>query len=523
MRRSIPAGSTSVTIPIWVQDTSSTTGAGLGSLTHETSGLTAAYRREGGSWVEFDLCASMGLGTYTDITTTGTGGGWVANGSVAGKYEVSIPDAAFEAGARWVEFAFYGAANMLHVPLDYQLEPVPSVLLMEESQAVYAVTLTGDSWGVLYKTGTNDGRDSYANKAGTITLEWNPGTSKWNLTVGVTVYEKLGRGVAGSYVVVGTGGGNMVVSAPKLVVAYDWLEDVHDVPVTLTQANVRTAIGLASANLDTQLSGINAKTTNLPASPAAVGSAMTLAANQHVIVDSGTVTTLTSLPAAPTDWLTAAAVKADAVTKIIADVMAQLIDEVSGLLAIKFGQAAIKQDTEDILEDTGTTIPAAIGTPQQADTAVTLPTTPPTGYGATVDEEAIAEAVALAVITAINETGVAVDPDTVKTAVLSALGTTPTETPQADSVLDLLDTTATGATGAGSVTKNLIVHSVSAAPIDGVAVWITTDSAGNNVVAGTKHTDALGKVTFQLDPGTYYAWRQKSGVNFTNPQMFTVT
>ena len=51
----------------------------------------------------------------------------------------------------------------------------------------------------------------------------------------------------------------------------------------------------------------------------AVGSVtagVTLAANQHVIVDSGTVTTLTNLPAAPTDWLTAAAVKADAVTKI---------------------------------------------------------------------------------------------------------------------------------------------------------------------------------------------------------------
>lgn len=66
-------------------------------------------------------------------------------------------------------------------------------------------------------------------------------------------------------------------------------------------AGVRAAVGLASANLDTQLSGINtavntdlpadiaiidsnvdaikAKTDNLPASPAAVGSAMTLAAN----------------------------------------------------------------------------------------------------------------------------------------------------------------------------------------------------------------------------------------------------
>jgi hypothetical protein len=38
-----------------------------------------------------------------------------------------------------------------------------------------------------------------------------------------------------------------------------------------------------------------------------------------VIVASGTVTTLTNLPAAPTDWLTGAAVKADAVTKLQAN------------------------------------------------------------------------------------------------------------------------------------------------------------------------------------------------------------
>lgn len=44
----------------------------------------------------------------------------------------------------------------------------------------------------------------------------------------------------------------------------------------LSQANVRSAVGLASANLDTQLSNINVKTTNLPASPAATGDAMTL-------------------------------------------------------------------------------------------------------------------------------------------------------------------------------------------------------------------------------------------------------
>jgi len=39
-------------------------------------------------------------------------------------------------------------------------------------------------------------------------------------------------------------------------------------------------------------------------------------ATQHVIVDSGTVTTLTNLPAVTTDWLTADGIKTDAVTKI---------------------------------------------------------------------------------------------------------------------------------------------------------------------------------------------------------------
>lgn len=58
---------------------------------------------------------------------------------------------------------------------------------------------------------------------------------------------------------------------------------------TLTQANVRTAVGLAAANLDTQLStiddfldtevvAIKAKTDNLPASPAATGDQMALTA-----------------------------------------------------------------------------------------------------------------------------------------------------------------------------------------------------------------------------------------------------
>ncbi len=80
---------------------------------------------------------------------------------------------------------------------------------------------------------------------------------------------------------------------------------------------------------------------------------------------------------------------------------------------------------------------------------------------------------------------------------------------------------AANTTGPGSVLKELTITSAGQ-PADGVAVWITTDSAGTNTIAGTKPTNGQGKVQFMLDPGTYYAWCQKNGVDFTNPTPFTV-
>lgn len=60
-------------------------------------------------------------------------------------------------------------------------------------------------------------------------------------------------------------------------------------------------------------------------------------------------------------------------------------------------------------------------------------------------------------------------------------------------------------------------------PMDNVQVWITTDAAGANVIAGTILTDSSGEVTFMLDAGSYYVWREKGGYNFTNPQTWTVS
>lgn len=79
--------------------------------------------------------------------------------------------------------------------------------------------------------------------------------------------------------------------------------------------------------------------------------------------------------------------------------------------------------------------------------------------------------------------------------------------------------------GVGSGRYVYTVHSGSdAGPLigAGVSVWVTSDSAGTNIVAGSLITNDLSQVTFFLNPGTYYFWRQKAGWNFTNPDMEVV-
>lgn len=53
-------------------------------------------------------------------------------------------------------------------------------------------------------------------------------------------------------------------------------------------------------------------------------------------------------------------------------------------------------------------------------------------------------------------------------------------------------------------------------PIADADVWVSTDAGGSSVVASGR-TDQNGQITFYLDSGTVYIWRQKSGWNFTNP------
>ena len=101
------------------------------------------------------------------------------------------------------------------------------------------------------------------------------------------------------------------------------------------------------------------------------------------------------------------------------------------------------------------------------------------------------------------------------------------------------------ATGAGTVQQNLeyvvrarnvggveftytVTDNVTSLPIEGVAVSISTDVSGNNVIFSGQ-TDAFGvlrnietnELPF-LDPGPYYFWSQKPGYSFVNPDLESV-
>ncbi|MGP1666379.1 MAG: hypothetical protein ACTS5I_10830 [Rhodanobacter sp.] len=80
-----------------------------------------------------------------------------------------------------------------------------------------------------------------------------------------------------------------------------------------------------------------------------------------------------------------------------------------------------------------------------------------------------------------------------------------------------LSSAAVPAAGAGAIVWTYtLTNANTGLPIADADVWITSDSAGANVLASGR-TNASGVVTFALDAGEIFVWRQKSGWNFTNP------
>lgn len=135
-KRAISQGATSVLVDIFIQDSTSSTGAGLPGLVFNSAGLTAYYHRENGSASVAITLATMTLGTWA------TGGFKEVDATnMPGWYQVGLPNAAVDFGASYVGVHLKGATNMVPLPLEMQLD-LPTNADSGTAQAGGASTIT---------------------------------------------------------------------------------------------------------------------------------------------------------------------------------------------------------------------------------------------------------------------------------------------------------------------------------------------------------------------------------------------
>ena len=121
MKLALTGGTTSVTLLVFIQDTTSATGAGLTGLVFNTASLTAYYARPGAAAAAITLATQTVAGAFSS-------GGFVEVDAtnMPGVYRFDIPDAALAAGVSSVVAMLKGAANMAPLLLEIQLSPMPA-------------------------------------------------------------------------------------------------------------------------------------------------------------------------------------------------------------------------------------------------------------------------------------------------------------------------------------------------------------------------------------------------------------
>lgn len=121
MSEYVYAGLTSQTIDLFIRDSSSTTGQGLTGLAYNSGSLVASYRKGAtGSRVAITLATQTVTGAYSS-------GGFVEIDAtnMPGVYRLDLPNAAVDT-AGFVTVFLKGAANMVPVALRIDCRPLPA-------------------------------------------------------------------------------------------------------------------------------------------------------------------------------------------------------------------------------------------------------------------------------------------------------------------------------------------------------------------------------------------------------------
>lgn len=293
MSEYVYAGLTSQTIDIFLQDSSSSTGQGLSGLVYNSAGLVASYRKGAtGSRVAITLATQTVGGAYSS-------GGFVEIDAthLKGVYRLDLPNAAVDTEG-FVTLYLYGATNLLPTALRIDCRALPvdvKKVATQTATAAAGVTFPSSiasptnitaATGIVLSAVTHTGAviptvTTVTNGLDAAGVRTAIGLTVANLDTQLadlpTVAEFEARSLpAASYFVVGDYTQPPSASTISSQVAAD-LAVAHGVGAwttatgfsTLSQADIRTAVGLTTANLDTQISGIQSDTndiqTRLPA------------------------------------------------------------------------------------------------------------------------------------------------------------------------------------------------------------------------------------------------------------------
>jgi hypothetical protein len=249
--RSIKKGATSQSIYFDVLDSTSTTGGRKTGLVYNSSGLTAYYVRNQGS------PTAITLATLSAANSAWSSGGFkeVDATNMPGLYRLDVPDAAFATGADTVVITIKGVTGMAQSSDQIQLIDNNSADVMSRLGAPAGASVSADVAAVksdsgAIKTKTDSLTFTVAGMVDSNVIDW--------------------KGAAAPAM---TGDAFARLGAP---------------------AGASVSADVAAVKTDT--AAVKAKTDNLPASPAAVGSAMTLTGVYDAAKTAASQTSVDDLP-----------------------------------------------------------------------------------------------------------------------------------------------------------------------------------------------------------------------------------
>lgn len=290
------AGATSEIWQIFIQDSSSTTGAGLTGLAFNTASLVAYYHRDTDTTATVMTLVTMTVGTFTSL-----GFKEIDATNMPGWYQLCPPNAAIAAGAKSCGFHLKGATNMAPLAIECQLVAVnPDSATAFMTSVATVTTVTNQLTAAQIATGV--WQDA---TAGDFTTASSIGKSLFtsgNAPGAASGLALVGSNMGTASSVTGNVGGNVVGS-------------------------VGSVTGLTASNLDTTVSSRMATYTQPTGFLAATFPSGTVANTTNITA--GIITTVTNLTNAPTAGDFTATMKTSIGTAVLAS-------NVAGITGVTF-------------------------------------------------------------------------------------------------------------------------------------------------------------------------------------------